>query len=47
MTKSVFYVVGAVLIAGVGAAGFMYYQHKHNTLVELDIGSHSVSVLKN
>ena len=44
MTKAVFYVV---LIVGVGAAGFIYYQHKHNTLVELDIGSHSVSVQKN
>jgi hypothetical protein len=43
----VFYVVSAVLIVGIGAAGFVYYQRKHNTLVELDIGSHSVSLQKN
>jgi hypothetical protein len=47
VTRAVFYLVGAVLIVGLGAAGFLYYQHKQNTLVELDVGSHSLSVQKN
>jgi hypothetical protein len=47
MTRSVFYLVSAVLIVGIGAVGYVYYQYKHNTLVELDVGSHSVSVQKN
>lgn len=45
--RTVFYLAGAVLFLAVGAAGFIYYQHKHSTLVELDVGSHSVSVQKN
>jgi hypothetical protein len=45
--RTVFYLASAVLFLGLGAAGFVYYQHRHNTLVELDVGSHSVSLQKN
>jgi hypothetical protein len=44
--RGLFYLVAVILIVGIGV-GFVYYQHKRNTLVELDVGSHSVSVQKN
>ncbi len=47
MTRAVFFVVSVVVIVGIGAVGFVYYQHQHNTLGEVDVGSHSVSVQKN
>jgi len=46
MNRAVLVVIVALVI-GIGAAGFVYYRHKQNTLVEMDIGSHSVSLQKN
>jgi hypothetical protein len=40
----VLYVVIALVAAG---AGYAYYEHRQNTLVEVDVGSHQVSVQKN
>jgi hypothetical protein len=34
----------AVVVIGGGVA---YYEHRQNTLVELDVGSHSVVIQKN
>jgi|HubBroStandDraft_5_1064220.scaffolds.fasta_scaffold3234868_1 hypothetical protein len=47
MSRTGLYVLVVVLIVGIGVGGFAYYQHQQNTLVELDVGSHSVSVQKN
>jgi hypothetical protein len=40
----VVYVVVAVII---GAIGYGYYEHQQNTLLEVDAGSHSLSLQKN
>jgi hypothetical protein len=47
MERSVLYVVLAVLIIGIGIGGFAWYDHKRNTLLEVDVGTHGVSVQKN
>jgi hypothetical protein len=40
---TVIYVVAAVIIVTVG---YGIYQHQQNTLVEVDVGSHSLSIQK-
>jgi hypothetical protein len=40
----VLYVVIALVTAG---AGYAYYEHRQNTLVEVDVGSHQLSIQKN
>lgn len=40
----VLYVVIALVAAG---AGYAYYEHRQNTLVEVDVGSHRLSIQKN
>ncbi len=47
MSRSALYAVIIILIAGIGVAGFAYYQHKQNTLLEVNVGQHSVSLQKN
>jgi hypothetical protein len=47
MSRSALYAVIVILVAGIGVAGFAYYQHKQNTLLELSVGGHAVSVQKN
>jgi hypothetical protein len=42
--SAVIYVVIALVVGGVGYA---YYEHRQNTLVEVDVGSHQLSVQKN
>jgi hypothetical protein len=42
--STIFLVVIALVVAGVG---FAYYEHKQNTLAEVDIGSHQLSIQKN
>jgi len=37
----------AVLVVGIGVAGFAYYQHKQNTLLEVNVGQHGVTIQKN
>jgi hypothetical protein len=40
----VIYLVIALAAAG---AGYAYYEHRQNTLVEIDLGSHQLSIQKN
>ena len=40
----VLYVVIALVVGG---AGYAYYEHQQNTVAEVDVGSHSVSIQKN
>jgi len=47
MSRTALYVVIAVLVCGIGAAGIAYYEHKRNTLMEVDVGQHGISVQKN
>jgi hypothetical protein len=47
MSRNALYAVIAVLVLGIGVAGFAYYQHKQNTLLEVNVGSHQLSVQKN
>jgi hypothetical protein len=47
MSRTALYVVIVVLIAGIGAAGLAYYEHNRNTLLEVNVGGHAVSVQKN
>jgi hypothetical protein len=42
--KSVICLVIALAAAG---AGYTYYEHRQNTLVEIDVGSHQLSIQKN
>jgi uncharacterized membrane protein YGL010W len=42
--SAVIYVVIALVVGGVGYA---YYEHRQNTLVEVNVGSHQLSVQKN
>jgi hypothetical protein len=37
-------IVIVIIIAG---AGFAYYQHRQNTLLEVGVGSHTLSIQKN
>jgi hypothetical protein len=47
MGRSFLYVVIAAPVVGLGAAGFAYYEHKRNTLLEVNVGQHGISVQKN
>ena len=47
MSRTGLYVVIALLLIGITAAGAAYYNHKRNTLLEIDVGSHGVTVQKN
>jgi hypothetical protein len=47
MSRSALYAVVAVLLVGIGVAGFAYYQHQQNTLLEVNVGSHGLSIQKN
>lgn len=47
MSRTGLYVVIAVLVVVLGAAGFAYYQHRQNTLLEVNVGQHGVSLQKN
>ena len=47
MERSVLYAVIAVLLVGVAVGGFAWYDHKRNTLLEVDVGKHGLSVQKN
>jgi hypothetical protein len=47
MSRSVLYVVIAVLVVGIGVLGFAYYDHKRNTVLEIDVGPHGITVQKN
>ncbi len=47
MSRTALYVVIAVLVAVIGVAGFAYYDHKRNTLLEVDVGKAGISVQKN
>jgi hypothetical protein len=40
----VVYLVIALVVAG---GGYAYYEHRQNTLVEVDVGSHQLSIQKN
>jgi hypothetical protein len=42
--NSLLLIVILVIISGVGIA---YYQHRQNTLVEVGIGNHTLSIQKN
>ena len=47
MGRNFLYVVIAAPVVGLGAAGFAYYEHKRNTLLEVNVGQHGISVQKN
>jgi hypothetical protein len=36
-----------IVIVVIVVAGFAYYQHRQNTLLELGVGGHSLSIQKN
>jgi len=40
-------VICVVAVVVVAVAGGAYYQHRKNTLFEIDVGGHSLSVQKN
>ena len=44
MSKTVLYGVIAVLVGVIAAGGIIYYNHKQNTLFEVNVGGHAVSV---
>ncbi|HTC10393.1 MAG TPA: hypothetical protein VK726_16625 [Acetobacteraceae bacterium] len=39
-------IVFVIALAAAGA-GYAYYEHRQNTLVEVDLGSHQLSIQKN
>jgi hypothetical protein len=41
------WIVAVVLVVVVAGAGFAYYQHRQNTLLEVGVGGHSVYIQKN
>ena len=47
MERSVLYVIIVVLLVGIAVGGFAWYQHKQNTLLEVGVGNHGISVQKN
>lgn len=47
MERSVLYVVVAVLLVGIAVGGFAWYDHKRNTVLEVNVGQHGLSVQKN
>jgi hypothetical protein len=47
MGRNFLYVVIAVLVVGLGAAGVAYSEHKRNTLLEVNVGQHGISVQRN
>lgn len=46
MSRTSLYVVIAVLVCGLGAAGIAYYEHQRNTLMEINVGNHGITVKK-
>jgi hypothetical protein len=47
MERSVLYGVIAVLLVGIAVGGFAWYDHKRNTVLEVGVGGHGISVQKN
>ena len=47
MERSVLYAVIAVLVVGIAVGGFAWYDHQRNTLLEVNVGQHGLSVQKN
>ncbi len=47
MSRNALFAVLAILVVGVAVAGFAYYQHQQNTLLEVNVGPHSLSIQKN
>ena len=47
MSRNLLYLVIIVLVVGIGVAGFAYYQHQRNTLLEVNVGTHGISIQKN
>ncbi len=47
MSRTALYVVIAVLAGGLGALGIAYYEHQRNTLMEVNVGRHGITVQKN
>ena len=47
MDRTALYVVIALLLVGITAIGAAYYEHKRSTLLEVDVGSHGVTVQRN
>jgi hypothetical protein len=47
MERTVLYVVIAVLLIGIAVGGFAYYDHKRNTVLEVNVGPHGLTVQKN
>ncbi len=47
MSRNALYAVIAVLVVGIGVAGFAYYQHQQSTLLEVNVGAHGLSIQKN
>jgi len=45
MNRNALLAVLAILVVGV--AGFAYYQHRQNTLLEINVGQHALSIQKN
>ena len=47
MSRNALYAVIFVLLAGIAVGGFAYYQHERNTLLEVSVGQHGLTVQKN
>ena len=47
MERSVLYVIIAVLVVGIGVGGYAWYDHKRDTVLELNVGQSGISVQKN
>jgi len=47
MERSALYAVIAVLVVGIAVGGFAWYNHQRNTLLEVNVGQHGLSVQKN
>lgn len=46
MERNVLYIVIVVLVLGIGIGAFAWYQHRQNTLLEVNVGNHGLSVEK-
>lgn len=46
MSRTTLYVVIAVLACGLGGV-IAYYEHQRNTLMEINVGHHGITVQKN
>jgi hypothetical protein len=47
MSRAALYGVIVALLVGIAAAGAAYYNYKRNTLLEVDVGSHGLTVQRN